>query len=109
MQRHCIEAAVSVTRDRMLRRFALIAASWLFILPPLKPTRVPPGHPPYLGDWRILRSFDDADACQKFAASVKRHTPEMKARRALVRALCISSDDPRLRPDPPAHDSDDPQ
>jgi len=82
-----------------LRRIALILASWYFIMPPPVPTRVPPGHPPYLGNWRILRTFDDADACRKFAATLQKNTHEMKARRELARATCISSDDPRMRPE----------
>jgi hypothetical protein len=74
-------------------------AVWYFILPPPNPRHVAPGHPPYLGNWTIVRTFDNADACGKFAASIKANTHEMMARRALIRAMCVSSDDPRLQQD----------
>jgi hypothetical protein len=77
----------------------LMLAAWYFIMPPTNPRRVPPGHPPYLGNWKTLRTFDNADACGKFAAALRAHTHEMMARRTLARAMCVSSDDPRLDPD----------
>jgi hypothetical protein len=73
--------------------------AWYFILPPSRPKNAPAGHSPSLVKWKILRSFEDAPACLKFADSLKKSTHEMMALRTLSRSMCVSSDDPRLQPD----------
>ncbi len=86
-----------------LRRAAVVLLGWYLMLPPLTPPPTRYAYKRPLSQWRIVQSFDDADACQDYASTFFDSARQERAMGVLnpvyrdyMFAQCIASDDPRL-------------
>ncbi len=76
---------------------ALALVGWYLMVPPEPPPDGMSDPSTPLSRWHTIGSFDCAQACERIRAAAIEKEPRKLRRAAEQNALCIASDDPRLK------------
>jgi len=78
---------------------ALALVGWYLMMPPLYEDEKEPRIDAPLNEWKINMSFDDADSCETVLIHLQNNLgSDRKLAKRKMNSVCVSTDDPRLKP-----------